>query len=209
MSQENDAQWFYAQNGQQFGPVTFLDLQQRVAAGQISGGDMIWRDGMAQWDLVSARGDLFAVPAAASLGYAAPAGYPNYPQPGMQYAGFWWRFLAAIIDGIITSIAGGIIGGALGAIIGLAMASSGNQQQIELVAGVAGQVVGLVLGWLYSALMESSAKQATLGKMACGIIVTDLNGGRISFGRATGRFFGKYVSVITLLIGYMMAGWTQ
>ncbi len=63
--------------------------------------------------------------------------------------------------------------------------------------------------WLYFALMESSVKQGTLGKMALGIIVTDANGNRISFGRATGRYFGKIISGAILCIGYIMAGFTE
>ena len=66
-----------------------------------------------------------------------------------------------------------------------------------------------ILGWLYFALMESSDKQGTLGKMAFNIKVTDLNGNKISFGRATGRTFGKFLSMIILGVGYLMAGWTK
>jgi uncharacterized RDD family membrane protein YckC len=57
-------------------------------------------------------------------------------------------------------------------------------------------------------LMESSAKQATVGKMALGLVVTDLNGNRITFARATGRYFGKALSSLILHIGYLMAGFT-
>jgi len=67
----------------------------------------------------------------------------------------------------------------------------------------------LVLVWLYFAMMESSVYQATLGKMALGLQVTDRQGNRIGFARASGRFFGKIVSGMILLIGYMMAGWTE
>jgi uncharacterized RDD family membrane protein YckC len=70
--------------------------------------------------------------------------------------------------------------------------------------------VGIVLEWLYYALMETSKFQGTLGKMALGLIVTDLNGQPINFGRATGRNFGNLISrYFTLYIGFMMAGWTQ
>ena len=55
---------------------------------------------------------------------------------------------------------------------------------------------------LYFAVMESSSKQATLGKMVLGIVVTDIDGKRISFGRAIGRNLGKIISQIILLIGY-------
>jgi uncharacterized RDD family membrane protein YckC len=66
-------------------------------------------------------------------------------------------------------------------------------------------LINLVLGWVYAAAMESSDRQATLGKMAVGIKVTDMNGERISFGKATGRHFAKIISAIILLIGYIMA----
>jgi uncharacterized RDD family membrane protein YckC len=68
--------------------------------------------------------------------------------------------------------------------------------------------LGLIGGWLYEALMESSAKQATLGKMLLGLMVTDEAGNRISFARASGRHFAKYISSFTLFIGYIMAGFT-
>jgi uncharacterized RDD family membrane protein YckC len=63
--------------------------------------------------------------------------------------------------------------------------------------------------WLYHTLMESSRYQATLGKLALGSIVTDLNGQRISFARANGRFFGKFISSAIFNIGYLMAGFTE
>ena len=58
-------------------------------------------------------------------------------------------------------------------------------------------------------LSESSARQATLGKMAFGIVVTDVHARRISFARATGRFFGKVLSNLTFCIGYLLAAFTD
>ena len=66
-----------------------------------------------------------------------------------------------------------------------------------------------LLTWLYYAIMESSSKQATVGKMALGIVVTDLNGKRVSFGRATGRHFGKILSGLILGFGFIMAAFTE
>jgi uncharacterized RDD family membrane protein YckC len=74
---------------------------------------------------------------------------------------------------------------------------------------VIGNLLGITLNWLYFALMESSSKQATPGKMAIRIAVTDLRGNRISFGRATGRHFGKIISIFTFFIGFLMAGFTK
>jgi uncharacterized RDD family membrane protein YckC len=67
----------------------------------------------------------------------------------------------------------------------------------------------VILQWLYFAGMESSEHQGTLGKMALGLIVTDINDQRISFARATGRFFAKIITNYTFLIGYIMAGFTE
>src|SRR5260370_7739748 len=70
--------------------------------------------------------------------------------------------------------------------------------------------LGLIASWIYHAYLESSPNQGTLGKMALGLIVTDLQGRRISFGHATGRFFAKIIThLIPLGIGYMMAGFTE
>jgi uncharacterized RDD family membrane protein YckC len=62
---------------------------------------------------------------------------------------------------------------------------------------------------LYFAIMESSSKQATLGKMVLGIVVTDTDGKRVSFGRAVGRNLGKIISTIILLIGHFMVAFTE
>jgi uncharacterized RDD family membrane protein YckC len=63
--------------------------------------------------------------------------------------------------------------------------------------------------WLYFALFQASAKQATLGQMALGIRVTDLQGRRISFARATGRYFAHIVTGLTLGIGFLTVLFTE
>lgn len=70
--------------------------------------------------------------------------------------------------------------------------------------------VSLLAQWLYYAYLESGEKQATWGKQMLGLYVTDLAGNRITFGRASGRFFAKIISgLIPLGIGYIMAGITE
>ena len=98
----------------------------------------------------------------------------------------------------------------LGSLIGLFLGIRGTDMAIiKKVAVTNIYIIGMVLHWLYYALLESSSRQATLGKMAIGIIVTDLDGGRISFGRANGRYLGKMVSAFILMIGFIMAGFTE
>lgn len=125
----------------------------------------------------------------------------------MQYGGFWRRFVAYIIDAIVLYIV---------AIPIFMIAGVGNMMsmdpaaQPEIGAGFwIAYLAVIVINWLYFALLESSGKQATLGKMALGMVVTDLDGNRISFGKATGRFFGKLLSGLILLIGYIMAAFTE
>ena len=70
-------------------------------------------------------------------------------------------------------------------------------------------LITLAIQFVYFAYLESSEKQATVGKMVLGLKVTDLNGQRISFARAAGRFLGKFLSSMILGIGYIMAGFTE
>ncbi len=116
------------------------------------------------------------------------AGIKSFVSNTVTYAGFWRRFAASFIDGIILFI---------------------PILLINLMFTYAGWLLGTVASWLYYALMESSERQATLGKQLLNIMVTDISGNRITFGRATGRHFAKIISGLTLSIGYIMAGFTE
>jgi uncharacterized RDD family membrane protein YckC len=138
--------------------------------------------------------------------------------PFVQYAGFWLRFVAYLIDGVILFIGElvifflfGILGAAADAFSSGLTGSSGSTG-----VSFAGQVASLLAWaivlagtWLYFSLQESSARQATIGKAAMGIKVTDLEGTRMSFGRATGRYFAKFLSGLICDIGFAMAGFTE
>lgn len=115
------------------------------------------------------------------------------------YAGFWRRVAASILDGVLLSL--------ISLPLTLALGGYDAWADPEQVAGLS--TGNTVIGWLYAALMESSTKQATVGKMALGIIVTDLDGNRIGFGRATGRHFAKILSALILGIGFLMAAFTE
>ena len=150
-----------------------------------------------------------ALPSAPAIApMQSPSAMQSYA-PAVTYAGFWMRFLAAIIDGVLVQVVVMPVSFIMGAGVGMAggavsMPDTGRQ----IVAMIGGMALGLIGGWLYEALMESSAKQATLGKMLLGLMVTDEAGNRISFARASGRHFAKYISSFTLFIGYIMAGFT-
>jgi uncharacterized RDD family membrane protein YckC len=119
------------------------------------------------------------------------------------YAGFWKRWFAIVLDSVILFIPCWLM-----TVIGFAIvAKVGTSHSME--GDALAQLIGYIPMWLYFAFMESSAKQATLGKMALGIKVVDLKGNRVTFARASGRFFGKYVSLITCFIGFLMVGFTR
>lgn len=146
---------------------------------------------------------------------------PNYSHP--VYAGFWLRFVAALIDGIVIGIVQWIIMLPILALFGISMFSlsqfadfsnmdeSSQSGLISMMVSAYAAIIvtSTIIKWLYYALMESSSKQATLGKMAINLKVTDLQGNRITFLNATGRFFSKIISSMILMIGYIMAGFTE
>ena len=150
-------------------------------------------------------------PVSAGQGPAAvaPAFFQAKP---VVYAGVWRRFVAMIIDSLVF-LPLILIAVLTSGLFGIAM-----QPKVDL-EGLAGAVLGVgvvvmmcllfVGSWLYHTAMESSRHQATLGKKALGIIVTDMNGNRISFARANARFFGKWVSGMIMNIGYLMAAFTE
>jgi uncharacterized RDD family membrane protein YckC len=159
----------------------------------------------------AAQSSAASVIAAAAAPVAAGPYTPVRAAVGFGYGGFWIRVVALIIDAIVVRAVAwplsmvfglgglaGMMGGFPHGVLGLHLFGSGA-------------VLTLVIfgSWLYEAFMLSSPYQATLGKMIFGMKVTDLYGNRISFARATGRHFAKWLSGMILGIGYIMVGFTE
>ena len=121
-----------------------------------------------------------------------------------HYAGFWLRFWAYLIDGFILGLLPFVV-----ALIAAPLFFAGGLGALAVGGMIFIVPILWTEGWLYYAFMESSPYQATLGKKALGLKVTDMNGRPVSFGRATGRYFGKVLSHMLLNIGFIMAGFTQ
>jgi uncharacterized RDD family membrane protein YckC len=132
-----------------------------------------------------------------------------------QPAGFWWRVLAYIIDVVIIGAASSVISTVLGlgSIIPILTAAtlSGSLSENQIASNMAG-LLGLYLfsfllsiigPWLYFALLESSKQQATVGKLAVGLFISNLNGERITFGQATGRYWIK--ALLPVIGGIILA----
>ena len=138
-----------------------------------------------------------------------------------NYAGFWRRLAAILIDSIIIGAVQWIAIMPLLAIFGIGVAS--NMDSMEsmdeaqsmamagsmMAMGFTFQIVFLVIQTLYFALLESSSKQATVGKMVLGIVVTDINGNKLDFAKALVRNLCRIISSFILFIGYIMAAFTE
>ncbi len=151
------------------------------------------------------------VPAPAPPVSAPPTAAPAAGQ-ATRYANFGRRLLADIMDRILVSIVTNLIALELGVIDDITeIAADTGEVGIADIADtyLLATLLGVGISWLYEALMVSSSYQATLGKMAVGIVVTDMQGRRISFLRATGRHLGKYVSGMLLMIGYLIQPFTE
>ena len=131
----------------------------------------------------------------------------------LKYAGFWKRFGAALVDLIVLAICAFLVGMSLEALIGLGPPNrdgdieSDYENMIKIFFLCYFIAFGLQL--VYFIGMESSPCQGTLGKMALGIKVTDLEGERISFMRASGRWFAKMMSVSSCFVGFITVGFNE
>lgn len=214
------------------GPFTRQQVADKLRAGEFTLDDLAFVAGLGQWTplrevLVKVDGTALTAtpppaPAIPAYSYAATMQPPGH----LVYGGFWLRFVAYLLDSLILGLPLSFLIGLLMAIViaftGVAaiIPSSDDHSPnnpalaafslaiivIELIMFV----VLLSAGWLYYALLESGPGQATYGKRIMGLRVTDMTGTRISFGHASGRFFGKIITgFIPFAIGYIMAGFTE
>jgi uncharacterized RDD family membrane protein YckC len=142
--------------------------------------------------------DVQREPAATS---EAPPGHaPAVPEPEQRAssgpsgprAGFWRRFAAAFLDGVLLGIVNAIIGRILKDSPGAAYG------------------VSTVISLAYFTALEGGPRGQTLGKMALGIRVIDFNGGgAIGYGRGFVRQIVKYISALVVLLGYLWMLWDR
>jgi uncharacterized RDD family membrane protein YckC len=136
------------------------------------------------------------------------------PVTAMQYGGFWIRFVAQLIDGIILAIPIGILEMLVFGAMGVSMTRLGQDASPEDVFAVLGPLLGMIglvsiismaLGASYEAFFLVKYG-ATPGKMAIGVKVLRPDGSMLTVGRAFGRYFAKMLSGMIMYVGYIMAG---
>jgi len=119
-----------------------------------------------------------------------------------QYVGFWPRVGAWLIDAVLLGVVQQITSFAI------VQHSTFSNRGLATITGLnlLVTIINLVLGITYFTVMESSEKQATIGKMAIGAKVVDEQGNRISTGKALGRYLSKILSGLIFCIGFIMVG---
>lgn len=223
--------WYYAKNNERLGPYTEDQLNELVARGEIASDTQVWREGMETWLPYSeARALVPQLPE--NQAYCAECGKvhdkstmikhggvwtcsackPIFLQKlnegvaisqTMRYAGFWIRFCAKLIDGLLLGVV--LVVPLMVIMFSMGVMNNPTEEQTKAftVVQLIWQVAYYAVAAAYS-IYFTGKSGATPGKMACGIKVVDASGAKISYGRATGRFFAEFLSAIICYIGYIM-----
>lgn len=211
-------------NGERHGPYKEADVRQWLRSGEVAGDDLGWHDGLADWQPLST---LFPEelnrPAATTPPPMAAAPLPPTTTVALEnYAGFWKRVAAWLLDYILLMLPAGAIlsrtniSDATRQLFAVAMSGGDVQEAMTnytqaVQAGQPSLLLIVLIGFLYYTLMEGSSLQATLGKLAIGIRVTDLHGNKPGMARSAARNVVRLTNAITGLIpfvAYIVAGWT-
>lgn len=225
--------WHYVKDNTQTGPVDQATLEALFRAGTINASTLVWSPGMETWipysearpgqppaiignEAVCAecgkafdKGEMIRhgeawVCAACKPVFLQKLSEGVEPVTGaMRYAGFWIRFAAKLVDGIIMGVLLGLPMIAIMASMGALEDPSEEPSDTAVLIQLMFQIIYFVAYGAYS-IFFIGKYGATLGKMACKIKVVDATGTKIGYGRATGRFFAEILSGLIFYIGYIM-----
>jgi len=185
------------------GPIPLDVLRDRLASGEVPTDVLVWRAGMNQWTVALNVPELvdFVPPPLPRTNPLPGVRPPTRPSDYVEYAGFWLRAVAFVIDQFVLAIPALFLEVVVAAAFYADVYDEGPVAVTQL-------FVLVVLFWLYYAVMENSPLQATVGKLALGLRVTTTEGQRPGFGRATARHFAKFISALILLVGFVVAAFT-
>jgi uncharacterized RDD family membrane protein YckC len=221
--------WYYALEGKQVGPITDADFQTLVQSGTVRADTLVWREGMANWLPYAQLAQPAAAPPPASGGIVCsecgrvfapddviqldntwvcasckPAALQKMregvPLSGtIEYAGFWVRFVAKFIDGLILGIP---------MMIAVFSTINFNGPPQRPTASILMQLAFYGVGLIYNTFFIGKYG-ATPGKMAMKLRVMTASGEPVSYARAAGRYFAEILSGLICYIGYIMAGFDK
>jgi uncharacterized RDD family membrane protein YckC len=224
--------WYYASGGQQQGPVDDATFDAMIQSGQIKPADLVWKEGMANWQpLSTVRPMGGAVPPAEfpkdnaiqygttwvcatckpqfvqrlKEGAASTAAYAAAP---VNFAGFWIRFAAKFIDGIIFMVILGIPVGILMFSMLRNVGAGGPPPEMSVLIQAVIQLGSILVAVAYNTFFNGKYG-ATPGKMAVGLKVVRSDGQPITYLRAFGRAWAEQLSGLVCYIGYIIAGFDK
>lgn len=235
-------EWYYAESGNQIGPIDEKEFQDLVEKGKITSNTLVWNPSMKDWQEYGkgSNGERNTFPDAgkpAQEGYCVECGkafnqsemiqYQNswicaackpvffqklkegITTPGaMEYGGFWIRFGAKIIDGIVLWVINSIVSIPLNLMMfrSITMSAESTPRDVSGLMGymAVSYIVSFSIMFGYS-MFFLGKYGATPGKMACKLKVVTSDGGKISYLRALARPAAEFLSSIILCVGYIMA----
>jgi uncharacterized RDD family membrane protein YckC len=223
--------WFYSENGDRRGPVPEATLLDLARGGKLPVDTLVWREGWSDWRPFAQAG-LTEVGAGTAACVECGKTFPmsemiNYEgswicptckpiffqrvkegvtiSSQLVYAGFWVRFLAKFVDGIILQIAN--FGFQL-VFMGGSFFTGSNDPEKQMIMSWIAIIFSMTFTALYSIFFVGKFG-ATPGKMALRLRIVTADGGKVSYPRATGRYFAEFLSSLILLIGYIMAAFDE
>jgi uncharacterized RDD family membrane protein YckC len=215
-------QWYYAENGQHVGPLNQAEVRQLYAGGTITGETLVWRPGWPAWrpfhnlaaeelsseanvqcsecGNVFPASDVIAFEGASICANCKPLFFQKLREGApvhhdVAYGGFWIRVLARLLDGLILQ--------SINLLYGVGMALVLRSPRLQMIGIFINMGASVAVGASYE-IGFTGRFGATPGKMACRLRIVMADGARLSYGRATGRYFAQFLSSMTLLIGYLM-----
>lgn len=199
-----DDQFYVFREGGAIGPLLGSKLVEMVAAGGLPKDAPVNRLGEPDWKPL----DQFPM---LSPFVATAASWPQKAPPSKsrtQYADFWIRLGAYLIDYLLLIAISAVIGFLVGLMATLIDGVDGAERLLREHTAIL-QLVGVVTGAVYYGFFVSGPWQATPGKRLCGIRVVREDGGRIDFTTAVLRYFAYLLSALILFIGFLMIFWTD
>ena len=220
------ASWYYVKDGERTGPVERAELDARIAAGDIDGGTLVWRVGLGAWTRAHLLEELAVPPplptatppplpadeagddagdeAEPAWAEARRGGPASRPAAAPRFAGFWVRFLAKCIDGVLLyGIALLVERAVVGTVFnGVFPAPRDWEDFLRLLAWTAPINTLIAVGYT---VFFMARHEATPGKRMLGLRVVRADGGRVGTARVVGRYFAETLSTIIFFAGYVMA----
>lgn len=223
-------QWYYEGSNGQAGPVSEEEFQSLIKDRIITHSTLVWNSTMSDWkeygslNASSGNGSSAGAVCAECGGKFSKDDMIKYGESWvcarckpvfiqkikegvtvsqMNYAGFWIRFGAYIIDGVIMTVVNFIFGMVI-ALVGLSSLSQDDPSRALITTAIS-SLINLTIYVLYETYFVGKWG-ATIGKMACGLKVVTPEGAPVSYLRAFGRVFAKMISAMIIYIGYIMAG---